>query len=270
MNANTRFTAKLVTTEIERQYLYLLNYKDPSARKCTQQDVPTQRVRSAGHKAHLLHDQTPDWIFTRLVSCRSTSLGDYLIDGMCSRDHLPSGLSCCGNIPFNPETSTCCKVHNGNSVTGKPSKSSHQHSNQCSLVPDSRVPGKSKWCANQSKYVTVLLIRVHSNNFLYSLSCSWFTVNCHLRISGSRLRLGKKMRRKLGISKVSFCYCHSRINSGFSPVLSCNCIFDVHLFIHLTNLGNFIAIFILYFLPNKYPPKQQQQQQKSFAQHRFR
>lgn len=56
-----------------------------------------------------------------MPSCRRTNLGSeqYSLDGICSEDRLQPGLLCCGNRPFNPETTTCCKVHDGHSVAGQ-------------------------------------------------------------------------------------------------------------------------------------------------------
>lgn len=65
-------------------------------------------------------------------------------EGVCSEGRLPSGLSCCGKRPFNPETTTCCKVYDGHSVRGN--YTSYMDINQSlqALVAEAKVPGKVK------------------------------------------------------------------------------------------------------------------------------
>lgn len=73
------------------------------------------------------------------VSCRRTSTdADYDILARCKDRLQPgSGLSCCGELPFNPEAATCCKVERRHCVIGKAiTNMSHHWCNSLGIWPD--------------------------------------------------------------------------------------------------------------------------------------
>lgn len=61
------------------------------------------------------------WIIL-FLSCRKTCRGiNYdILEAVCCDNqlHQGAGLACCGKQPFNPLAATCCKIENGQTLTG--------------------------------------------------------------------------------------------------------------------------------------------------------